>query len=417
MSRTILDNFSKVPELNTPVTPQLVYDLEEYCAYFETKHDHPLALNTALLAVYTMYFINVDRDILFSIAGIEEDKMKDVIDRTSYIDTSMKVTSDAYNNLVIWMAHKLLTSTLDEELINRGLLALFKMLHYKFFTSIINHNLRHGANKSIMEYTIRSLSNKFDIIQLGTWKRVIEERSKDIFAKDSIHYNTLVKYDDDYKILYIISDIQTRIRTKLVNIIQKYYDYWENNDSIDTYDNIGTDKNGEKMITAASNVYDLMISGLQTQVQSPGRFIDNELIGHLCNIFTYVRQDTFRRVLLMITEQASMQANSDELNKIGKDANNEDIYIGWNILLRELIQKTYRYCIFNKVDTTNKLAVFKQCKNLYASSRVTNEDILMIKRSISSFVIGCNESRRDATNASICIALILYIITRTFDYL
>lgn len=417
MSRTILDNFSKVPELNTPITENLINDLEEYAVYFETKNDHPLALNTALLGVFSMYFINVDKDILFSICGIDESKMKDVIFNTSYIDTNMKVTSDPYNNLVIWTAHRILNSNLKDEDKDRGLLALFKMLHYKFFTSVVNHNLSHGANKSIMEYTIKSLSNKYDVIQLGTWKRVIEERSKDVFAKDSIHYKTLLKYDDDYKIGYILSDTQTRIRTKLVNIIQHYYDNWENSDSIDTYSNVSEDKDGKKVITATTNVYDLMISSMQSQIQSPGRFIDNELIKHLCNMFTYVKQDTFRRILLMITSQASVQAESNELNKVGEDSEGNTIYIGWNLLLSELIQKTYRYCLLNKIDPTDKMGVFRQCKNLYASSRVTNEDILTIKRSISSFVIGCDESKRDATNASICIALILYIIVRTFDYL
>ena len=418
MSKTILDNFSKVPELNTPITSETIQMLEQYCIYFETKNEHPLALNTALLGVNPIYFLNTDRDILFHVLGISERKMKEVISETSYIDTNMKVTSDTYNNLIIWTAHRVLIDTsltADEK--EKGLFSLFKMLHYKFFTSIVNHSYKHGANKAIMEATIRKLSNKFDIITLGTWRRVIEERSKDVYNKNSIHYNTLLNYNDDKKILYILSDIQSRIRHKIVLVNQEYYKNWEEGEGIDSYDNIGTDKNGEKVITATSNVYDLMIAGLLAQIQSPARFIDNELIRALCNIFTYIREDAFRRILITFTQKAALQAASNDLEKVDKGMTNEDIYIGCNILIREMIQKSYRYCILQKVDMSNKNAILKQCKNLYASSRVTNEDIIMIKRSVTEFVLACNESKRDATNASIAIAFILYIIIRTFTYL
>ena len=418
MSKTILDNFSRVPELNEPITSENIQMLEQYCIYFETKNEHPLALNTATLGLNPIYFLNYDRDILFQILGINEKQMKEVIENTSYIDTNMKVTSDAYNNLIIWTAHRILISdTLTKEEKNKGLISLFKMLHYKFFTSIVNHSYKHGANKAIMEATIRKLSNKYDIITLGTWKRVIEERSKDVFNPNSIHYNTLLKYDDDKKILYILSDIQSRIRHKIVLVNQEYYKNWEEGDSISSYDNISTDKDGNKVITATSNVYDLMISSLIAQIQSPARFIDNELIRTLCSIFTYIREDAFRRILMTFTQKAALQAASGDLDKIGKGLSGEDIYIGCNILIREMIQKSYRYCIIQKVDMTNKNSILKQCKNLYASSRVTNEDILMIKRSVTEFVLACNESKRDATNASIAIAFILYIIIRTFPYL
>lgn len=418
MSKTILDNFSKVPELNEPITSETIQMLEQYCIYFETKNEHPLALNTAVLGVNSIYFLNYDRDILFQILGIKESHMREIIANTSYIDTNMKVSSDTYNNLIIWTAHRILVSKdLDEKQKEIGLFSLFKMMHYKFFTSIVNHSYKHGANRSIMEATIRNLSNKFDIIRYGTWKKLIEQKSRSIFGKDSIHYKTLLNYDDDKKILYIITDIQSRIRHQIVLVNREYYKNWEDGDTIDSYDNVSTDKDGNKVITATSNVYDLMISSLLAQIQSPARFIDNELIHALCSIFTYIREDAFRRILMVFTQKAALQAASNDLEKIDKGMTGEDIYIGCNVLIREMIQKSYRYCLLQKVDTTNKNAILKQCKNLYASSRVTNEDILMIKRSVTEFVLACNESKRDATNASIAIAFILYIIIRTFPYL
>ena len=55
----------------------------------------------------------------------------------------------------------------------QGLLALFKMLHYKFFTSLAFHYYKFGANKDIMESVIKSLSAKYDIVYFTTTKKYI----------------------------------------------------------------------------------------------------------------------------------------------------------------------------------------------------------------------------------------------------
>ena len=413
----MLDMYNSIPGMSDPIDIECIDNLEQYCIYFETKNEHPLALNTATLAVYPIYFLALDRSMLFDICHVDESTLKSAISNCPAIDTTQKVRSDPYNNLVIWQAHKILTSKLSSKDKDRGLLALFKMLNYKFFTSVVNHNFPHGANKAVMEATIRGLSNKFDIIQLGTWKRVIEERSKDIFASSSIHYKSLLNFTDDEKNLYVITDTQSRIRRKIVLVQQEYYNNYNNDEGIENYSNIGTDKDGEKIIAAASNVFDVMIAGLQSQIQSPGRFIDNELVETLCGMFTYVKPEVFKRVLIIFTEKAAMQASTNELDTTGRDSNDNVLYTGCNLLIKEMIQKTYRYCILHKVDPTNKILILKQSKNLYASSRITDEDILTIKRSVVAFVLGCDQSKRDATNASISIAFILYVIIRTFEYL
>ena len=418
MSRTILDNFLAEPELNQKITSETINQLEQYCAYFETKNEHPLALNTATLGVYPIYFLNIDKDILFGVLEVSESTVKKVIKKITYIDPNWKVTSDPYNQLLVWTAHRIIIDTeLSELEKDRGLLSLFKMLHYKFFTSIVNNSFKHGANKAVMDATIRKLSNKFDVIVYGSWKKVIEVRSRDVYSSESIHIGPLTKYDDDKAILYILSDIQSRIRHKIRLVTIEYYNNKDIGDTIGTYDNVSTDNDGQKTITSAANVYDLMIAGLLAQIQSPARFIDNELVHILCKQFTYVKEDAFRRILIMFTQMASLQASSSELDKIGETEGGETIYIGANILIREFIQKTYRYCLLSKVNMENKSDILIKCKNLYASSRVTNDDILIIKRSITAFVLQCGESKRPATNASIAICFLLYVLIRTFSYL
>lgn len=70
----LLDEFSKIPEINTPITDSFIRNLVEYCAMFETKNEHSAALNTYLLGTVPIFFTDTDRQF-FSLL-LEEYKKK-----------------------------------------------------------------------------------------------------------------------------------------------------------------------------------------------------------------------------------------------------------------------------------------------------------------------------------------------------
>ena len=419
MSVFLKSAFKSIPELNFEITSEMIKDLESFVVYFETKNEHSLTLNSAIYGVHPIYFLNTDAQILFQIFGVTEDHVQLVLNEIpdSIISSDWYVLNDTYNQLTVWLAHRILNSKLTKEEKDKGLLSLFKMLNYKFFTSFVNHCYRYGANKAIMEATINSLSNKFDIIKYGTWKKVLEVRSLDIIDPVGIHYKTLLDYDDDLSIKYVLSDSQTRIRNKLKLINEEYAKRKEENDAIGTYASTNVNSEGEKFIIDNVNVLDTMISNMLVQVQSTAKFIDNEAIKFISTIFKAIHPDTFRRILVMYSDLACVQANSGDQEKIGKiKSTGEDIYIGVSVMISTFLQKTYRACILDKIDITNKKDVLVKARNLYTSSRVNDPDILMIKRSFSSFVVGCGESTRTATISSLTIGLMIYLLLLSFNY-
>ena len=416
MSTVLLTEFESIPELNFPITDKFVQNLQEYCAMFETKNQHSEALNSPLLGVVPIYFTSTDRNILFALCGVEESIIIDIINKVPGIEPTWVVAKDPYNHLIVWLAHRIYISNLSSKYIEIGLLSLFKLLHYKFFTSIVFNSYKYGADKATMESVIASLSNKYDIVKDKTWKNVIENRSRDVFVSTSIHLETLSKYMEDDDILYILSDIQSRIRQKIRLITELYYQSKERGDSLGSYSNIDT-IDGEKIIVSSSNIFDTMIEGMLVQIQNSSRFIDNELIRVLCTKFQYINEEMFRSILTMLSEEASRQIQSGDFYKTKKNKQGELIYIGFGLIIKDLIQKTYRLCILDKINMSSKSSILIKTMNLYTSSRITNEDILIIKRSLSTFIIGCKKSSRDATNASLVIAVILYVIIRSFDYL
>lgn len=415
MSATFLQEYRRIPQLNASISQDLISNLSEYCAMFETKNQHSEALNSPLLGVTPIYFTTTDRSILFTLLQVEEQDITNVIDAVPGIEPNWVVARDEYNQLILWVAHRIITSNLSKQQIEKGLMAVFKLLHYKFFTSIVFNSYKHGADKATMEAVIGSLSNKYDIIREKTWKGVIEARCRDIFAEESIHLKTLIEFNDDGDVLYLLSDIQTRIRQKIRLVTEQYYNMKEQGQGIGTYGTVD-EVDGEKIVTAQSNIFDTMVEGMIVQCQTPARFLDNELISVLCARFQYVSEEMLRQVLTMFSELAALQAGSGELFKI-KSKKGEDYYVGIGLMVREIIQKTYRLCILDKIDMNSKTAIIVKTLNLYTSSRITDESILTIKRSLLSFVVDCKKSSREATNSSIVIAIVLYVMIRSFDFI
>ena len=400
------------------ITPGLINSLVEYCAIFETKGVE--ALNTPTLGVHLIYFTDIDRNMLFDLFGLDEDYLTDVIDLVPGIDPSWNVARDEYNHLIIWLIHLIYTNKkLNKDQKELGIFILLKMLHYKFFTSIVVNSYKHGADPNVMDFVISQLSNKYDIIQYKTWKGVIESRCKDILQEGSTHHDTFLNYIEDKDILYILSDIQTNLRTKIVLINRLYYDEKEKGNFIDSYSTTNT-IDGEKTIVAQTNIFDIMIEGMISQVQTPARFIDYELIQVLCKKFQYVSEEMLRHVLLIFAETAATQSQSNDLFKqiVDKKSENKDVtYVGIGLIIRELIQKTYRLCILQKVNMNSKSDILIKTLNLYTSSRISDDDILVIKRSLLKFVLDCKKSTRDATNSSLVIAIVLYTMIKSFEFL
>lgn len=419
MSNFFKTNFDQLVPYE--ISEEQINYLVECCVFFETKNEHAQALNSPLLGVTPIYFTDTDVELFFTIFNVDEGDVRKIIANSGVTQENWVVTNDPYNQMVIYIAHRVLTSKLNDNFKETGLLTLFKLLHYKFFTSLIYRSYKYGSNKSIMEYVISNLSKKFDIIRYGTWKKVIEERSKDIYSPSSIHYKTLVNYNNDDDIIYILSDTQSRIRQKIVLINQLYHEAKDKNDEIKDYKTIDT-IDGDKVIKAVVNQYESMVSNLQLQIQSPGRFLDAEIINVICSKFRDISPELFRTHLTMFCEKASIQAETKKIKEIievtnQKTGEKEKVYNGCNTLVRELIQKTYRYCMVNKVKMNSKGDILIKCINTYTSSRVTDPDIVMIKRSFVYFVIDCGKTKRPITVASLSLGMITYFILKSFNYL
>ena len=405
------------------ISEQQVKQINLLTKIYETRGSHSLALNTSSLAVHQMLFLDVDNKNLFDLFNIDRKEFKSALGVVPGIDFKKRIViSDPYNNLTVYLCHRVLNSNLDIKLKNQCFIDLMKMLHYKFFTSFVNYMMPFGANEATMKASIEKLTNKSDIIKHGTWKKVIEHRCENIlFGKidtdedrKSIHIDGIRAYDNDDKIFYTLSDTQTRLRNKLKLIFNEYHKNHQIQETIDSY-SLTSEIDGKKNINDTFTL-ESMITSVSNQVLNTNTFVDNNLIQLICSMFSNLKMDMFRAVLIKFSEIALIQSKSGKLDYVVYDKDRE-MYIGTRILIANLIQKTYRFCIKNNANMKNKKDILIKTKNLYSASRINDPEILDIKDSVHNLVIQIGETRRDATIVSIKIAFILYIMIKTFDYL
>lgn len=402
---------------NLVINRKHILDVMQYSILYELRDTHPEVFNTPLLGVTLAHFLPKDQSALFGIFETDQREFERDIARCGVINKDFKVISDSYNIFSMWVAHCIIRAQIPENLKQDGMNAVFKLLQYKFFTSVVNYNLPHKANIDVMRATIDGLSLKYDIKKpdTSTWRTLIEARSRDIIHKGSIHYNTLDTFVPDGKVLYIISDIQTRLRSNLVRIIQEYYSNKEKNNRINSYSMVD-EIDGEKLVKSLDCSYDVMIENINAQVLNTARFIRHDFISIVCKLSTNIRPDMVRDLLTKFSDLAVVQYQQHE-QKLVIGTGSSRIYVGYSVLISEIIQKTYRMAIMEKINLKSKLDILARARDLYRSSRIGDENILVIKNSVDAFVNKYSGSNRESTNASLKIAFLLYCLLLSFDYL
>ena len=417
------EKFGELECFKRSVNDDLVKKLIGCCTYFETRDQHKSALNSPYFGVTPIYHTSMDIAMLFAALQADVNVISDICINSPVTQTSWYVTNDPYNHMTIYMTHRILTSqAVSEKLKYAGAMSMLKLLHYKFFTSVIWNCYPYGANEEIMAYVVNNASGKYDVSKYESWGRIIEARCEYVLSDKSIHADTLKRYDDDKGIIYVISDLQTNLRQKMVRLNTLYHEAKQANDTIGSYRTLDS-VDGEKIITSKAETFNSMISGMTLQVLSPSRLLDMELVDVISSKYKEVSRELLWLILTKFSELAAYQSEhgvEKERIKVKneKTGMKEPVILDVKVLLSEFIQKTYRYCVIDdSVNMQSKKAILMKVVNTYTSSQLNNEDILTVKRSFMYFVMDTRLTKRPATIAALSLCMIIYLLVRSFEYL
>ena len=400
---------------NITITKRMIDQLVRVCTLYEVRDDHVEALNSPMLGVNKIHFFDKDQRAVFDVFEVDRNDFAKMIQQSG-LNKDFKVSSDVYNVFTVYMAHCIMKSSLPKSVQEEGCFALWKMLQYKFFSSIVNHMLPYKPNPDVMQATLDGLSAKFDIVnkETNTWKLVMEARARELCQKEgNIHYHSILNFTPDQKVVYVLSDVQTRLRTKIKLVVQEYYKTLEEGKRIASTTMTTDDLEGEKIVKELTGSLDNMIAVICNKALNANQFIRNDVVRIVSKLVPNIRPDMMRTLLMFFSNQSVVQYQKhkqDEIDKTGR------YLIGYHILITEIIQRSYRLCILEKVNMKSRLAILDKVRNTFRSSRVNDPDILRIKDSVEHLVEIAKVTSRDSTKASLKLAFILYIILLTFDY-
>lgn len=400
---------------NITITKRMIDQLVRVCTLYEVRDDHVEALNSPMLGVNKIHFFDKDQRAVFDVFEVDRNDFAKMIQQSG-LNKDFKVSSDVYNVFTVYMAHCIMKSSLPKSVQEDGCFALWKMLQYKFFSSIVNHMLPYKPNPDVMQATLDGLSAKFDIVnkETNTWKLVMEARARELCQKEgNIHYHSILNFTPDQKVVYVLSDVQTRLRTKIKLVVQEYYKTLEEGKRIASTTMTTDDLEGEKIVKELTGSLDNMIAVICNKALNANQFIRNDVVRIVSKLVPNIRPDMMRTLLMFFSNQSVVQYQKhkqDEIDKTGR------YLIGYHIMITEIIQRSYRLCILEKVNMKSRLAILDKVRNTFRSSRVNDPDILRIKDSVEHLVEIAKVTSRDSTKASLKIAFILYIILLTFDY-
>lgn len=412
----ILDQFNK---LDVKLTKMNIRHFNQLVLNWELKDSHPLSLNTQLLGVHTIVFLPPDRAALFNLFALTESDVLNAIKKCPSVDRNHRVASDPFNLFSVWLMHIAEEQIEDIDVRQEFQLSVAKYLHYKFFTSIVNHYFPHRADEAVMLATINSLNRRFDIIVYGTWRKTIEARAKDLVDPDpkkNIHADTIKTGQDDQSIMYVVTDTQTRIRSKIGTISSIYYDYHRDGIKINSASAVTTDPEGEKILVQRASTFDAMTTSIVSDLLNVNAFVDQRLVRYVTSVFPAVSATLLRVTLEQLSETATQQSKTRTLEDTKKDKD-LTIYVGLKSLVQATVEVSFRYCVYNKIPLTSKGKVFDALRNRYSSSHVNDPDILSIKESYGRYIEEFGRVSRAATKSSLRISVIMYIITKCLMFL
>lgn len=393
-------------KLNIGLNAREIRQMKTLVSRFETRGTHPLALNAQVLGVDPIIFREEDRTAFFDIFSVKEKDLKTMIKRIPTIDTSFKVVSDPMNLFSIWLIHLsfvLLKGSRQHAFTSD----VARYLHYKYFTSLVRHNFPYGAKESQMQATMERLTRKFDITIHGTWKRVIEARCADLLSKSSIHIKTLKEGKPDDAFLYVISDTQTRMRDRIRNVVNVYYETRERGLEIRSRGTVRDGEDGTYLDERSSRV-DTVVLNLTTEIMNPRLFVEPKLVRQVASTSSSLTASSLQQILIRFSQLASTQLRTRRL-EVDMAGKGKSTVVGIKALVGDIVRATYRHARRSKIPKSNRTAAFIRMKNLYISSRALDADILNIKAKMDALLPQIADTRRETTRTALRTAILLYI--------
>jgi hypothetical protein len=382
------------------INAQLLKRLHAYQVGFVNKNDEHISFfGGNLLGVEVVRFTTADRDRWFSeILEVDETPLEERLLALPTVNEEFNISSDTMNLSCAWLCHAIFTSKeLSNEQKHQGMIDVMLVLQYKYLTSIMFHFFRYPADKATAEATYAQLSYKYAIKQYGSWSAWLRARAEAIIEKESIHFKTVAKMDDDDGVTYLLNDTQGRVRDTVKNIYAVFMNTHKqgirisSTSSVIEHDGVEILKDKTKNLLA----YGRYINSIVTDRNS---FIREELVAVIVKIMHTMPERLFRQTLEWMSDNYR-QNGAKEVEEV----------------LNEALVHSFDYLSEHRdaARNTHDLAgLLSRLRGVYMSSRSTDTELLSLRTKTESIVKKATSNKNESNVASTRTGVLLYVVLR-----
>jgi len=400
MAFTIPDAFDSVAP-NYRVDSAFIKKLHTFRIWFQTNSpDHIAFFGSNLVGVHKLRFNPPDRDMWFDeILGVDELNLVDAISRVDGLDSTWKRATDSFNLSCIWIIHQIYKSKLiSQKEKEQGLMDGVLMLQYRFVSSLVSHFFKYTADEATMLATYANMSRKFTLKTAGSWAVLLEQRGKAILAPSGIHYKTYTKFDSNKSIIYMVSDIQGRLREIIKAVAALFYKTREEGGKIASdkaIDNI----NGEDVLKEKTRHYSTLIRYCHSTLPDLNNWIKKELEDVVLDLIPNLSPKYLNESLKWLSLNVSAK-------------HNESI----ELLINETLIFAFDYINKNRSlygKASGIIPLMTKLKGIYSASRMSDPTLMKVKEIVEKLIQLAIGHKPSSTIAALRVGIQLYIVLRT----
>jgi hypothetical protein len=370
-------------------------------SFVNRNSDHVQFFGGNLLGVHPVRYRTSDREQWYDevIEANESDLVESIRDLDS-IDPTWVRASDPVNLSSVWLVYRIHnTSSLSARDKEQAILDVLLMLQYKFISSIMSHFFPYPADHSVAVATYEALSKKFDLKKYGSWQALLEARSESIMARSSIHYTTYTKMTDDDAVIYMVSDIQARLREIVKKTSAVFYRVKEQNLRISsTSSTIEID--GMSELLDRQRDHSRYTRYLHSVISDKPTFIRQELIDVVGDVLHTMPERYLKETLSFCSDNYGGRGDP----RIEK-------------LIDEVLLHAYDYLSNNRgimSGPSDLGSLITKLRNIYMASRMSDPALISMRDLADGIVDDSISSRNKAVVASVRTGLQVYIVLRAF---
>ncbi len=380
---------------------KLARQLRDFRIAFMTKNpEHMAFFGGNLTGVQIVRFTPKDQDMFFSdICQVDQYELEEELHKTDNIKAEWKVAGNAFNHMCMWLIHLYCSSDLNEKAKHAAMMEAALILYYRFITSVLFRFFPYPVDPSLAEAVYANLSNKFSIKQFGSWQAVLESRCEKLIDKSSIHYRTLLNYNNDIDIVRMINDSQGRTKDMIKNIYSVFDKVRKSGLKVRSSSML-LEHEGDFILKDKTKGLQRYTQYMHSIVTDQNSFVKAEIIDILKRIVNTAPPSLVEQTLIWCSK------NYDYASK--------DI-------VKEFIDKTllhsFAYLEDNRTvyKTSGDLPVLiSKLKGVYSSSRSTDKLLLEIRSLAETITRSTGLTKNSVTIASVRNALLLYVVIRAF---